>query len=183
MWNKAVKKTERTSSVRWRWGVSDWQLHLPSFAYQCVSQVSDALQQKAQAERTSLGEVVIVRSHVMSGIKAVQGNDVLCVSLSPVEELQNISNRKHRGYKMFYTIKPPPIPVGTPWWAHSFYWTINLMHRNIHQNLSCSVLWSSENTLPPHDVLNDIDQRETFYNKKWITTTVSYTYSSNNKFQ
>lgn len=63
-------------------------MHRPALVEQCVSEVLDTLQQEAQAERPRLWQIVVVCSRIMSRIKAVQRNDVFCISLSPVEKLQ-----------------------------------------------------------------------------------------------
>lgn len=60
----------------------------PALVEQCVSEVLDTLQQEAQAEWPRLWQIVMVCSRKMSRIKAVQWNDVVCISLSPVEKLQ-----------------------------------------------------------------------------------------------
>lgn len=60
----------------------------PALVEQCVSEVPDTFQQEAQAERPRLWQIVVVCSCIVSWVKAVQWNDVFCISLSPVEKLQ-----------------------------------------------------------------------------------------------
>lgn len=60
----------------------------PALVEQCVSEVPDTFQQEAQAERPRLWQIVVVCSCIVSWVKAVQRNDVFCISLSPVEKLQ-----------------------------------------------------------------------------------------------
>lgn len=73
-------------------GVCFVKSSLPALFLQSGSQVFHTVQEAAQTEGASFGEVKMMCTQVMLRVKAVKRNNMVSIPLSPVEDLQEQRN-------------------------------------------------------------------------------------------